>query len=72
MKTIKLPETSDEALNQKIDDLTAKYQALSDRLDAILPSSASPGAALRAIPSAIRSEVSRANGKKGGRPKKTA
>ena len=55
-------------LNQKIDALTAKYQALSDRLDAILPSSASPGAALRAIPSAIRSEVSRANGKKGGPP----
>ncbi len=28
------------------------------------------GAALRAIPSELRSEVSRANGKKGGRPSK--
>ena len=62
-------------IDQKIEALTSKYQALSERLDAIASRMESPASALaklsHRVPTEKRQANSRANGAKGGRPKKS-
>ena len=59
--------------DQKIEALTAQYQSLSDRLDAITSRMESPASAMAKLSHKVVTEKRRANarenGKKGGRPK---